>query len=83
MAQLFQPRHAAIAAAAVQFMDQIHQPFRLLAHQLLLNFVTHLRHKGDQHLQHLPRQVRLHGRLAQRQLPVERLIMIDDRLCGR
>ena len=67
----------------MQFVDQIHQPFRLLANQLLFHFVTYLRHKSDQHLQHLPRQIWLHRRLAQRQLPVERLVMVDYRLCGR
>lgn len=52
-------------------MNKIQHAFRLFSHQLFFYLVTHLRHKGEQHLQHFPRQIRFHRRLTQRQLPVE------------
>ena len=64
LAQFFQPWHSAIAAAAVELMNLIQQPLRLFANQLFFHFITHFWHKGDQHLQHLPRQIRFHGGLA-------------------
>ena len=43
LAEILHTRHTAIAATAMQFMNQINQAFRVFSNQLFLNFVANFR----------------------------------------
>ena len=43
LADILHTRHTAIAATAMQFMNQINQAFRVFSNQLFLNFVANFR----------------------------------------
>lgn len=54
--QLLEARHAAVAAAAVQLMDQIEDLVVMLAVEQCLYPFAHLRQEIEQHLQQIARQ---------------------------